>query len=234
MRAGLIVADAAGSGLFRQGMKIQAFIEDAFANTKRLDFKAVARKVIQPRKRELKRKDLWRGWNDFQRACGIPKVVPSRALLLAPCGSGKTLAAWRWIADRCGEQSRGPARSSFIRRGERRLKATAITCPTQAPRKRPWFTVRPILISKAFTPNQGRGSDQRGQAFRSTPVAQTPFQRDRRSVLGLSSARIRPHLSPAFTGGFGGCFRRGPQLRPRNVLGTVAVPGELRCPRPCV
>ena len=83
MRAGLIVADAAGSGPFRQGMKIQAFIENAFASTKRLDFKAVARKVIQPRKRELKRKNLWRGWNDFQRACGDSERVPSRVLLRA-------------------------------------------------------------------------------------------------------------------------------------------------------
>ena len=117
VRAGLIVADAAGSGLFRQGMKIQAFIQDAFANTKRLDFKAVARKVIQPRKRELKRKNLWRGWNDFQRACGDSERVPSRALLLAPCGSGKTLAAWRWIAARCGEQSRGRAIFLYPTRG---------------------------------------------------------------------------------------------------------------------
>ena len=46
--------DRRGCSRFRAvppGMKIQAFIQDAFANTKRLDFKAVARKVIQPRKR---------------------------------------------------------------------------------------------------------------------------------------------------------------------------------------
>ena len=34
-------------------------------------------------------------WNSFQLACDD---LPSRALLLAPCGSGKTLAAWRWAA----------------------------------------------------------------------------------------------------------------------------------------
>jgi CRISPR-associated endonuclease/helicase Cas3 len=37
------------------------------------------------------------GWTDFQKACDD---LPDRALLLAPCGSGKTLAAWRWIAAR--------------------------------------------------------------------------------------------------------------------------------------
>src|SRR5690606_29721935 len=44
--------------------------------------------------------------NPFQKACGDPGQVPPRALLLAPCGSGKTLAAWQWIAARCEEKPR--------------------------------------------------------------------------------------------------------------------------------
>ncbi len=111
VRTALIVADAAGSGLYREQVTIKKciaeWIADAFDEEKRLDDKAICEKVIEPRVNGLKRRKLWNGWNGFQEACGDPDRVPERALLLAPCGSGKTLAAWRWIQARCTERKRG-------------------------------------------------------------------------------------------------------------------------------
>jgi CRISPR-associated endonuclease/helicase Cas3 len=97
LRAGLIAADSAGSGLVREGKPIAAWIADAFDPSLVLDGNAVRAKVIEPRIAELKARQRWRGWTDFQVDCDR---LAGRALLLAPCGSGKTLAAWRWIAAR--------------------------------------------------------------------------------------------------------------------------------------
>jgi CRISPR-associated endonuclease/helicase Cas3 len=105
VRAALIVADSAGSGLFREGKPVKQWIGEAFDGQKRLDGAAVQEKVIGPRIEQIG--ERWTGWNRFQSACGDPEQVPARALLLAPCGSGKTLAAWRWIEARCNERKVG-------------------------------------------------------------------------------------------------------------------------------
>jgi CRISPR-associated endonuclease/helicase Cas3 len=110
VRAALIAADSAGSGLFREGKPVAAWIGAAFDPAGRLDGEAIERKVIRPRLEQIG--DRWTGWNPFQEACGDRERVPARALLLAPCGSGKTLAAWRWIAARCAE--RPIARAIFL------------------------------------------------------------------------------------------------------------------------
>ncbi|MDR3635105.1 MAG: CRISPR-associated helicase Cas3' [Isosphaeraceae bacterium] len=101
IRAALIVADAAGSGLFREGKLVKQWITEAFDERKRLNREAIRTKVIEPRIKQIG--DRWTGWIHFQNACGDSEQVPARALLLAPCGSGKTLAAWRWIEARCDE-----------------------------------------------------------------------------------------------------------------------------------
>ncbi len=109
VRSALIAADSAGSGLFRTGADAPKWIAAAFGSD-RLDGPKVWSAVIDPRTADVVAR---RGdgsafaWNDFQTACGDAKEVPERALLLAPCGSGKTLAAWRWIAARCDERPRG-------------------------------------------------------------------------------------------------------------------------------
>ncbi|MGI8548736.1 MAG: CRISPR-associated helicase Cas3' [Gemmatimonadaceae bacterium] len=97
VRAGLIAADSAGSGLVRERHAITEWIAAAFDEDQLLDGDAIRAKVITPRVDELTAKARWRDWTDFQLACD---GLPDRALLLAPCGSGKTLAAWRWIAAR--------------------------------------------------------------------------------------------------------------------------------------
>jgi CRISPR-associated endonuclease/helicase Cas3 len=115
VRSALIAADSAGSGLFREGKPVGSWIAAAFDPSGRLDDGAVHRKVIGPRVDRIGGR--WSGWNPFQEACGDPANVPARALLLAPCGSGKTLAAWRWIAARCAERPIGRAIFLYPTRG---------------------------------------------------------------------------------------------------------------------
>ncbi len=97
VRAALIAADSAGSGLVRENIPIATWISDAFDPQQLLDGDSIREKVICPRVEDLKAKRRWKDWQDFQLACDH---LGDRALILAPCGSGKTLAAWRWIAGR--------------------------------------------------------------------------------------------------------------------------------------
>ena len=97
VRSSLISADAAGSGLIREGHSVTRWIDEAFDRSRLLDGRAIRTLVVDPQVQALSDRGLWRDWNAFQQACDD---LPDRALLLAPCGSGKTLAAWRWIAAR--------------------------------------------------------------------------------------------------------------------------------------
>lgn len=97
VRAALIAADAAGSGLRRTDQSIRVWVNGTLDETRVWSGVEVG-KVIDRRKQQLETlKGVPFKWNDFQNHCADPERVPSRALLLAPCGSGKTLAAWRWI-----------------------------------------------------------------------------------------------------------------------------------------
>lgn len=107
VRTALIAADGAGSGLIREGKSIPAWIAEQFDERAVLDRGAIWQEVINPRIAQLTAARRWKdagdgkqGWSDFQLAAADPNKVPARALLLAPCGSGKTLAAWQWIAAR--------------------------------------------------------------------------------------------------------------------------------------
>ena len=99
VRAALIAADAAGSGLPRTGRRID-WIRGQFEDAPLCDSAAIA-EVITGRTEQLTRQGNWSKWNEFQDHC---ETLPDRALLLAPCGSGKTLAAWRWIAGRVNDR----------------------------------------------------------------------------------------------------------------------------------
>ena len=105
-RAALIVADGAASGLRRQNQSIESWISTCFEDTKgSLLDKANIEEIILRRVSALAKGGIWKsavsmessGWNSFQ---FDSDRLPSRSCLLAPCGSGKTLAAWRWIATR--------------------------------------------------------------------------------------------------------------------------------------
>lgn len=94
VRSALITADAAGSGLRRTGQTVTQWVEQRFEKAEICNGPFVEH-IIQERIDDLTRRNKWHSWNEFQTACD---QLPSRSLLLAPCGSGKTLAAWRWIA----------------------------------------------------------------------------------------------------------------------------------------
>lgn len=94
VRAGLIAADGAASGLFRAGESMAEWINERFQREKPCDSSYVKEHVIDNRVKQLGRR--WCGWHQFQDAAARQ---PARTLLLAPCGSGKTLAAWRWIEE---------------------------------------------------------------------------------------------------------------------------------------
>lgn len=104
VKAAVIAADAAGSGLVREGHGIEAWIAEAFDRSKVLDGGRIESDIIKPRLAEIEAKSK-KGfaWNDFQEAAAN---LPDRALLLAACGSGKTLAAWRWIQSCLMQHSR--------------------------------------------------------------------------------------------------------------------------------
>lgn len=100
VRAALIVADAAGSGLPRTDRSVMGWIQGQFDRAPLCDLAAV-NGVVDGRIEQLTEQGRWKNWSAFQDDCA---TLPDRALLLAPCGSGKTLAAWRWIAGRVGER----------------------------------------------------------------------------------------------------------------------------------
>lgn len=94
LRAALIVADSAASGLTREQIPMLDWLQTAFSEEGRLTGSYVREHIINKRTADIQRRCGKFGWQDFQDAAAS---LPSRSLMLAPCGSGKTLAAWRWI-----------------------------------------------------------------------------------------------------------------------------------------
>lgn len=108
VKAAVVVADSAGSGLPREGLDISAWLEPLFAEDNLLLGADIQTRVIEPRKAQIelrKRRtdpDYRFELQDFQdRAATIAR----RSLMLAPCGSGKTLAAWLWIREQLNAKS---------------------------------------------------------------------------------------------------------------------------------
>jgi len=88
VKAGLIAADAAASGLVREKKDIADWIESVVHSEAIAPFE-IADKIIQPRLEQIKASDL----REFQKQLALQG---SKTLLLSACGSGKTLAAWKW------------------------------------------------------------------------------------------------------------------------------------------
>ncbi len=91
VKAGLIVADSVASGLFRVDCQMSDWIDEV-AHAAHLAEDQIDTEVLQPRIRELSSKKPF-AYQRFQEGAAS---IGRRALLLAGCGSGKTLAAWRW------------------------------------------------------------------------------------------------------------------------------------------
>lgn len=102
VRTALIAADAVGSAMPRVDTDTSNFIRSAFNDDRTCDREFVWREVIDRRTADVARvKQRAFTWNEFQTHCDN---LSERSLLLAPCGSGKTLAAWRWIAAQLGRR----------------------------------------------------------------------------------------------------------------------------------
>lgn len=165
VRAALIAADAVASADLRLGKPLEQWIRDAFDPGKLCTSNYVRKEIIQPRIAELTQSKHWNpnngrgGWTDFQDdAAGLP----SRALLLAPCGSGKTLAAWRWIESQLA--ARPTARVLFlIQRGRQQQRASATMSPGRQKQTPHLRTGRPITTYRGCLPIQlSRKSQTRG------------------------------------------------------------------------
>ena len=110
VRSALIIADSAGSGLVREGKEITSWLTEAFNIDEQLNGEKIERKIIRPRIREIEEKSMKPfTWQKFQEEADN---LPDRALLISACGSGKTLAAWRWIKSRLNH--RPAARVIFL------------------------------------------------------------------------------------------------------------------------
>ncbi len=95
VKTALIVADSAGSGLSRENKDLFSWLKMAFDEDELLTDQTITAKIITPRKKEIEansKKPFQ--WQDFQL---LADKLPQRAVLVSACGSGKTLAAWRWI-----------------------------------------------------------------------------------------------------------------------------------------
>ena len=92
-KAGLIVADAASSGLVREGHSIDQWIDEKVHGSP-ISAKDIDNAILSPRSREIER----RTGRPFKFHCFQTQTARqgSRVLLLAACASGKTLAAWKW------------------------------------------------------------------------------------------------------------------------------------------
>lgn len=109
VKAGLIIADAVASGLVRvasgavrEERLIEKWIEDV-AHAESISEQDIVKNVIKPRIKQLNEKKPFT-LHPFQEQAAS---LDSRALLIAPCGSGKTLAAWKWAAAQAREREIG-------------------------------------------------------------------------------------------------------------------------------
>ncbi len=104
IRNAVILADSAASGLPRFNFSIEQWIKERFAEKDLLDGSYIQQNIIQPRIRQIEHKIQCSFIaKDFQTEAA---KLPERALLLAGCGSGKTLAAWYWIEAHLQQQPR--------------------------------------------------------------------------------------------------------------------------------
>lgn len=94
VKAALLAVDSAGSAATRTSRDLEQWLQSAFA-VPPLTSADIESRVIEPRIADLARQGRWQRFQDFQVQAAS---LGPRALLLAGCGSGKTLAAWKWAA----------------------------------------------------------------------------------------------------------------------------------------
>lgn len=105
VKVGLIVADAVSSGLVREGHTLEKFDRwiETVVHTCAVGGDDVENKIILRRAASLSQRKPF----SFHRFQLCAAELGPRALLLAPCGSGKTMAAWKWAAAQAREREIG-------------------------------------------------------------------------------------------------------------------------------
>ncbi len=93
VKAGLIVADSVASGIFRQDLSLDQWIDEV-VHMAPLTGGKVAKDILEPRAAQISQKrGIPFALHPFQARAGREGA---RTLLLAACAAGKTLAAWKW------------------------------------------------------------------------------------------------------------------------------------------
>ncbi|OLP20448.1 CRISPR-associated helicase/endonuclease Cas3 [Leptolyngbya sp. 'hensonii'] len=135
IKAGLIVADAAASGLVRENKDITDWIE-AVVHADAIGQDQIATAIINPRIGQIRARQAGQA---FDQKAFLTKHTPaqlevlqdqtlqefqkqiakqgSKALLLAACGAGKTLGAWKWAEQQSREYNIGKVIFLYPTRG---------------------------------------------------------------------------------------------------------------------
>ncbi len=100
VKAGLIVSDAVASGIVREEDRIKKTIDDWIAevvHSGAIASQDITNSILQKRFEQIEsRNNQPFQLHEFQK---LAAQQGSRVLLLAPCGAGKTLAAWKWAEE---------------------------------------------------------------------------------------------------------------------------------------
>lgn len=104
VKAGLVAADTVASGLIREGLDIDSWLDNEL-HTDDLTPERVDADILGPRAKEIEKKSGKPfAYHRFQEQAAD---LGERGLLLAACGTGKTLAAWRWARELLKEHRAG-------------------------------------------------------------------------------------------------------------------------------
>jgi CRISPR-associated endonuclease/helicase Cas3 len=93
IKAGVIAADSAASGLWREGHTMEDWV-NSVVHTTPITQQALADAILNPRATQISQRNKKQfEYKDFQK---LTAQQGPRVLLLAACAAGKTLAAWKW------------------------------------------------------------------------------------------------------------------------------------------
>ncbi len=114
VKAGLIVSDAAASGLVRESHDIADWIE-AIVHSEAIAPNEISEKIILPRIQQIERKTQQSfRFHAFQTQAA---EQGHKALLLVACGGGKTMAAWKWAEQQVQQHEIGKVIFLYPTRG---------------------------------------------------------------------------------------------------------------------
>ncbi|MBX3463787.1 MAG: CRISPR-associated helicase Cas3' [Planctomycetes bacterium] len=103
VKAATVAADAVASGLWREQRDLVGFLAGSL-HRPALTGARIRADIIERRVQHLRAAGKWQDWSDFQKAAD---TVELRSAIVAGCGSGKTLFAWRWAAAAADKESIG-------------------------------------------------------------------------------------------------------------------------------